>query len=125
MDLDKKLFFDFKNTLIFGLIIFSPIFIYLLYGEKSGLFDKQEKEKILNFDFKLVIIRKYNDINNHNTPTFKLNKGSVIGLCNDSLKILVGDSLIKNKGNNVLFIKRKNVVINKIDLFKNRIDFLN
>ena len=124
MDLDKKLFLDFKNTIFFVLFIFLPIFIYLVYGEKSGLFEKKEKEKILNLDFKLIVLGKFNDENNHNTPTFKLNKGNVIGLCDDSLKIVIGDSLLKNKGNSFFFIKRKNIVINKIDLFKNRIYLL-
>ena len=109
--------FDRNSKIILGIMI-GLIFLFTLLLSKLGYFENKKRDEILNQNYKSVVVSKYRDKPNHNTPKIKLlNSRELIDYWpKENVEIKIGDSIIKDKMSTNLIVKRKAKLIYSINL---------
>ena len=104
-----------SNKWILRFLISGFILIIVIFGVAGG-FDKQSYNNILKMEYNGIVIEKFYDKPNHNTPTLKLDSGYKFGISDKHYNIVqLSDSLYKNKNSVYAYVVRKNSIIMKID----------
>lgn len=113
--------FDKNSKIILGIMI-GLIFLFMLLLSKLGYFENKRRDEVLNQNYKAVVILKFYDKPNHNTPKIKLSNGKVLidywHWRKQKVEIKVGDSLIKEKMSTNLLVKRNSELVYSINLLE-------
>jgi hypothetical protein len=113
--------FDKRSKIILGIMILL-IFLLMILLSKIGYFENKQRVEVLNQNYKALVILKFYDKPNHNTPKIKLSNGIV--LINywywrkQNIEIKVGDSLIKEKMSTNLLVKRNSKLVYSLNLLE-------
>jgi hypothetical protein len=104
--------FDRNSKIILGILIVL-ITTLLLVLDQMGYFENQRRDAVLNQHYKAVVIKKYRDELNHDTPKLKLSNGRELidYWPNKTVTIEVGDSIIKEKMSTNLIVKRNSKIV--------------
>ncbi|MFM2214039.1 MAG: hypothetical protein RL427_1302 [Bacteroidota bacterium] len=104
--------FDRNSKIILGILIVL-IATLLLVLNQMGYFENQRRDAVLNQHYKAVVVKKYIDKLNHNTPKLKLSNGRELidYWPNKTVTIEVGDSIIKDKMSTNLGVIRNAKII--------------
>ncbi|MAD96241.1 MAG: hypothetical protein CMB99_02840 [Flavobacteriaceae bacterium] len=108
-----------KNLLF---VILGIVFIYLVYND-FFVNTKEENYKIayeidINMSFNGVVVKKYREKSNHNNPVLLLNNEEKVYLYEQFFsKIKLQDSIVKKKGNLLVYVYSNNskIVMNLED----------
>ena len=108
-----------KNLLF---VILGIVFIYLVYND-FFVNTKEENYKIayeidINMRFNGVVVKKYREKSNHNNPVLLLNNEEKVYLYEQFFsKIKLQDSIVKKKGNLLVYVYSNNskIVMNLED----------
>jgi cell division protein YceG involved in septum cleavage len=113
--------FDKNSKIILGIMI-GLIFLLIILLYKLGYFENKRRDEVLNQNYKAVVILKFYDKPNHNTPKIKLSNGKVLidywHWRKQKVEIKVGDSLIKEKMSTNLLVKRNSELVYSINLLE-------
>ena len=113
--------FDKNSKIILGIMIVL-IFLFMILLYKLGYFENKKRDEVLNQNYKALVILKFIDKPNHNTPKIKLSNGKVLidywHWRKQNIEIKVGDSLIKEKMSTNLLVKRNSKLVYSLNLLE-------